>query len=554
MNSSATQKTAVVIGCGKFRDGKEGWAIGHSHASGYRAADPEIRLCGVDIDPDNLAAFGAAFGIPAGDLFSSTDALYRALIPDFASVCTWPGLHAPQVIEAAERGVKGIYCEKPLALSPGEILEMQSACTKSGAQLAVAHQRRMEPVFRRFREIVVSGELGDGLVVEGRVGDGWDILSWTTHLFDMANFIFDAAPVSILAGMDHSGTRRYRQAVEDNSVVFVQYPDNRQAVFITGPDAPGGILLQARGTRGMMTLCDCTLRIFTESGLREETLPQNEPAMAAPIRALMAAVETGAPHACQAADCALATELAYAAHESARALRQLAIPTGFHYAPLEVVQAAPKAWLPAGDIVIHADGHFGSGGREGIAEAIIAATGRRPVVVDAATTPLDEAILKNASLLLIYHTQSEPDESTSKNLRQWVAAGKPLAIVHAGLGAYPKWPEYLSWCGRVWSWGDTAAPSEHPHESSQLLASRELALAWREATIPKDEVFIKLVETSPCDDLVEAEISGGRFPAAWTNPAHPRLGVFVPGHRRDLWSVPALRECFIAVLQKICGT
>lgn len=544
-------KMVAVVGCGKRRDGKEGWAIGHCHAEAYLAVNRDIQLLGVDIDPANLKAFGEVFSVPAERLFLSTQEMYASVIPDCVSICTWPQLHAPQVIEAANSGVKGIYCEKPLALNPGEIREMRAACEKNGVRFAVAHQRRMEPVFMRFKEIVLSGEIGGEVVVEGRVGDGWDILSWTTHLFDLANFIFDSFPVSVLAGMDHSGAHRYGHAVENHSVVLAEYPEHRQAIFVTGPEALGGALLQARGKKGMVSLEGSTLRIFKEAGFREEFVPQNEPFMTPPLRALIAAVETGSDQECDVAKCAAATELAYAAHESARTIRKIDFPAALEYAPLDLLQRTPKAWLPEGDLVLYSDGHFGSGGREGISDALFEASGRQPVVIDAETTPLNSQVLKNASLLLIYHTQNEPDASTVDALTEWVKSGKPLAIIHAGLGAYPKWQQYREWCGRVWSWGDTAPPSEHPYESCQIQIRGSLPVAWREGWIPKDEVFIKLVEVSACNNLAMAKISSGEHPAAWTNCSFPSVGVFVPGHRRDMWSVPALREAFIALLQQI---
>jgi len=62
-------RLAAVIGCGKFNPGKEGWAIGHAHADGYKKADPGIRLRGVDPNPENLAAFGQQLGVPPGIFF-----------------------------------------------------------------------------------------------------------------------------------------------------------------------------------------------------------------------------------------------------------------------------------------------------------------------------------------------------------------------------------------------------------------------------------------------------------------------------------------------------
>lgn len=551
MNTTKYQsRTAVVIGCGKAREGKEGWAIGHAHAAGYLAADPEVVLYGVDIDPGNLEAFGEAFRIPRERLFHSTESLYQSIVPAYASICTWPRLHAAQVIEAARHGVKGILCEKPLALNPGEVREMKEVCHRLGVRLAVAHQRRLEPVFLRCKEIVNSGEIGEQLVFEGRVGDGWDILSWTTHLFDMSNFFFDSLPEAVMAGVDHTGARRYGQAVENQSVVFVEYAGMRQAVFITGPDALGGALIQVRGTGGMVALQDHQLRVWSLAGYREEEIPSSAHSMAAPIRELIADVEMGVPMTCSVEACGAATEIAYAAQESARTMRKVSFPVNFEFAPLEVVQSAPKAWLPDGDIVLFADEHFGGGGREGIAEAISACAGRPPVIVDPCQRGLERDDLARAGMLIIYHTRTTPDDASRSALMEWVDAGKPLAIVHAGLGAYPEWNAYTAWCGRVWSW-DPDHPSEHPHEESRLRITAPLGLAWQEVALPRDEVFIKLRQTAPCHDWAEVAISSGTFPAAWSPAGHPNIGIWVPGHRGDIWSLPAIREGLLAVLQKI---
>ena len=203
-------KTVAIIGCGKFVEGKEGWAIGHAHADGYLKSGHEIKLLGVDVSPENLKAFGDKYKLPTDQLFASTEALYAAGIPDCVSVCTWPALHHPMVLEALRKGVKAVICEKPFTLDVGEQREIEQVAAKKGAIVAIAHQRRLEAPFKALKQVVQSGALGGNLEVRAFVGDGWDILSWTTHWFDMANFMFDAAPEWVLAGMELGETRRSR--------------------------------------------------------------------------------------------------------------------------------------------------------------------------------------------------------------------------------------------------------------------------------------------------------------------------------------------------------
>ena len=543
MNTSS--RIAAVIGCGRYVEGKEGWAIGHEHAAGYRKADPGLRLLGVDPNPENLRAFGERFGVAPGDLFPSTDALYAAVRPDFVSVCTWPALHAPQVIEAATRGVRGIICEKPMALNGGEIDAMLAACAEHGARLAIAHQRAYGPGWVLARELLHGGSIGDDWVIEARVGGGWDILSWSVHWLDMAHWLFGEGPLSVLAGLQHTGKRLYQHAVEDASVVFVEYPQRRQAIFVTGPDSHLGEFV-VRGTRGMLRIRGDGVDVFNETGYRTHTPDSSGPdGFHALVLDLFNAVATGAPMRCDAARSALSTRTAYAVHESARLCRVMHAPFTISHAPLELLQNPPRPRLPEGKIVLFADEHYGSGGREGIAEALQALTGEEPRVIDA-TRGLRSTDLDGAGMLLLYHTQSEPDEGTRAALTAWVEEGRPTVFVHCAVGGYPQWELYKQWAGRVWVWGG----SIHPHEPCTLRPVGPDFAGWASAWLPRDEVFARLGAVSEVDDQLEAIISTGPVPAAWQSRRWPHITAWIPGHRGDLWTVPALRQGLLTQMQR----
>jgi predicted dehydrogenase len=541
-----TSRIAAVIGCGRFVDGKEGWAIGHSHAEAYRNTDPLLRLVGVDVNRENLAAFGERFKVAPGDLFESTAAMYAAVTPDYVSICTWPEFHASQVIEAAKAGVKGIVCEKPVALCGSEIDAMLSACREHGTKLAIAHQRCYDANFRLAKKLLHDGVIGNHWVLEARVGDGWDILSWSVHWFDLAEWLFDAPAVSVMAGVDHSGLRRYNHAVENASVVFAEYPESRQAVFLTGPNNPQENLAPVflRGSEGMMALTGHVEVWNRRDGHRCHHPEQSTGGFAALLAELFSAVEMGTPMACDASRSANATRMAFAAHESARLLRRIEAPFTTGYAPLEILQHPARPALPEGKIVLFADEHFGSGGREGIAEALREVTGHDPRVVDA-TKGLTASDLDGAGILLLYHTQGAADETTKTVLTDWVTSGRPTVFLHCAVGAYPEWEEFKQWAGKVWVWGG----SEHPHESCELAATHPSFTAWASAWLPMDEVFIKLGDTGEVEVTAEVRISSGNYPAAWRSKKWPNVTAWIPGHRREIWSIPAVREAMIRQMQ-----
>ncbi len=546
-------KTVAIVGCGKFVEGKEGWAIGHAHAKGYLDCGHPVKLLGVDLSPDNLKAFGDAFGLPGDQLFASTEALYAACTPDCVSICTWPALHYPMVVEALDRGVKGIACEKPFTLDVGEQRDLEQRVKEKGAVLVVAHQRRLEAGFRMLKQVALSGALGDQLFARGYVGDGWDILSWTTHWFDMANFLFDGSPEWLLAGMDIGTARRYGHAVEDASVVYAQYSGGRSASFLTGPNTLGGFSFEVQGSRGLARVGDGVIESVTFDGQVARTPfdRSTRGGFAALLKELLDALAGGPEPMCSIGRSAVATEMAYAAQESARTGRRVALPFDRFYAPLEVARHPVRSGLCGKRLLLYADSHFGSGGREGIAEAFGDITGQQVKAIDAETAGLSAADAEGMDAIVIYHTQKEASDATRALLSDWVASGKPLLILHAGLGAWPEWEEYTRWCGHVWEWG----VSVHPHEPAVLKVADgdPLAFGWSEAWLPKDEVFVKLKKTAPVVEGLSAAISIGTFPAAWRSQVHPHVGVWMPGHRRDSWQVPAMREGAARVLLDLMG-
>jgi predicted dehydrogenase len=533
-------KTIAIIGCGKAAEGKEGWAIGHAHAGGYRQCGHDVDLYGVDPNPENLNAFGVKFELADDHLFASTDALYEALTPDVVSICTWPALHHPMVREAIEKGVKGIACEKPLALDTHQIREIEKWVAEKGTKIVVAHQRRCDAYAAALKQVVDEKMLGDPLQAIGEVGEGWDILSWTTHWFDMANYLFDGPPTSVLAGMDIRDGRRYQHAVEDSSLIRADYGDRGSALFITGPGT--GASFRLRGDNGVARIGKTGIDLATFDGSRTLPFPEQERGgFAAMLGELLSWIDGGPEARCSIRRSAVATEMAYAAHESARTGKAVSLPLqSALFAPLEVAQHPVRSSLWGKNILLYADTHFGSGGREGIADAFGDLTGQTVRVVEAETRGLTPDDLDRIDAILIYHTQKEVDDTTRSLLEGWVADGNPLMITHAGLGAWPDWDTYLAWCGHIWEWG----VSYHPYEPAQLTVTDgdPLGTGWASAWLPRDEVFVALKEKAPVEIGFTATISTGVFPAAWRSQTHPSVGVWMPGHRRDSWNVPAMRE------------
>lgn len=80
---------------------------------------------------------------------------------DIVSVATYAPVHADPTVACAKRGVRAIYCEKPIATRLSDAERMIEACDETGALLVLNHQRRFNLNHRRLRELIAGGGLGN---------------------------------------------------------------------------------------------------------------------------------------------------------------------------------------------------------------------------------------------------------------------------------------------------------------------------------------------------------------------------------------------------------
>jgi len=120
---------------------------------------------------------------------------YRQMLdqekPDLVSISPrWIDQHRDMVVAAAERGVRGIYLEKPMCRTLAEADEMIAACEKHKVKLAIAHQTRYSPKLPVVRGVIKSGTIGKVLEFrargkEDRRGGGEDLWVLGTHVLDL---------------------------------------------------------------------------------------------------------------------------------------------------------------------------------------------------------------------------------------------------------------------------------------------------------------------------------------------------------------------------------
>ncbi len=153
---------------------------------------PETRIVAVaDADPTGLAAAVKRLENPKP--YDDYRRMLDEVKPDLVAIGPrWIDQHRDMVVAAAERGVRGIYLEKPLCRTLVEADEMIAACDRNKVKVAVSHQTRYSPRLGVVRDLIHAGKIGRVIEIRGRGkedsrGGAEDLWVLGTHVFDLTN-------------------------------------------------------------------------------------------------------------------------------------------------------------------------------------------------------------------------------------------------------------------------------------------------------------------------------------------------------------------------------
>jgi len=115
-------------------------------------------------------------------------------------ICSSTDTHAQLIIEAAKAG-KHIFCEKPIDFNIEKIKQALNSVKAAGVKLQIGFNRRFDHNFKKVREVVESGKIGDIHIVRITSRDpapppieylkvsGGIFLDMAIHDFDMARYL-----------------------------------------------------------------------------------------------------------------------------------------------------------------------------------------------------------------------------------------------------------------------------------------------------------------------------------------------------------------------------
>ena len=196
----------------------------------------------------------------AGEAVEAYDAVY---------ISTPPAHHLAAAETAAEHG-KHVLCEKPMDVNSDRAERMVEVCDDAGVALMVAYRLHAEPAYRRLRELIGDGFIGDPVQVhgafsldllgrtEGSATDVWRIdpevagggalMDLGIYPLNTARYLLDADPVAAQATT--AAPDEAFDGVDEHVAFQVTFPDDAVGSFSASFNAHRDSQLKVVGTEG----------------------------------------------------------------------------------------------------------------------------------------------------------------------------------------------------------------------------------------------------------------------------------------------------------------
>ena len=363
MADTSTELRVGIVGCGRIAGEFEDVAAEHpASIAGAFAEIPETRIvAATSRGRERLERFGRRWGVTA--LYHDYREMLAAEALDIVAVATHPPLHAEIVDAACSAGVRGIFCEKPIALDLPDSDLIVRRVEESGAKLVVNCTRRYSGLYESVRRIVEDKSLGDLVHIVGHSQGVKPTPEWVAdtegpllhdavHLFDIMRF-FAGDAESVIATA-HNPTKRFR--VEDTSQSILQFAGGVEGIAVVDEMAEySDFSVELNFTGGRVRLgsfCQGLWESTPNPGGEDfswqhlEPRPLPEPAWpGTPVLGtagnLVGAVLRDEPIRCDARDGRAAVEIIMAIYQSQLAEgSRVALPVAAGPSPLEALREA----------------------------------------------------------------------------------------------------------------------------------------------------------------------------------------------------------------------
>ncbi|MBE6687912.1 MAG: Gfo/Idh/MocA family oxidoreductase [Ruminococcaceae bacterium] len=266
--------------------GVGGMGTAHLNYIGCKHEIEGVKLTAIaDIAPEKLAAAkkklenenGGSYDVA---VFEDYVSLLDSGLVDAVLIATPHYLHPVIGIEALNRGIH-VLSEKPIGVYTKKVEELYEVAKKSGKVFGIMYNQRTDPMYRKMREIVQSGELGElkriiwiitnwyrtqsyynsgGWRATWKGEGGGVLINQCPHNLDLWQWI-TGMPCRIRGFLNEG--QYHDIEVEDNATIYAEYANGAVGTFITTTgEAPGTNRLEISGTRGKLVSENAKLTFY----------------------------------------------------------------------------------------------------------------------------------------------------------------------------------------------------------------------------------------------------------------------------------------------------
>lgn len=256
--------------------------MGSSHAKNIVDGKvPGMQLVSVcDIDPERIKWAKENLG---GEIkyFDNSEEFYKnSDLIDLVVIATPHYFHSPLAIEGFKHNLN-VLTEKPAGVYTKQVRLMNEAAEKSDKKFFIMYNQRTNCVYRKLRDLVKSGEVGDLKRMVWIItnwyrpqcyhnssswrstweGEGGGVLlNQDPHQLDLWQWIV-GMPKRIRAFASFG--KYYDIEVEDDVMAYAEYENGMTATFITSTgEAPGTNRLEISGTKGKVVVEDDIITFY----------------------------------------------------------------------------------------------------------------------------------------------------------------------------------------------------------------------------------------------------------------------------------------------------
>jgi len=242
-----------------------------------------------------LDELATRYGARTACHYDDLDALLASGRIDAVYIAVPNDLHAEMTLVAARHGVH-VLCEKPMAPTEAECMQMIHACEQRNVKLMIAYRLHFEAANLIAVELARGGEIGEPRIfssvfslqvregntrVQPRRGAG-PLYDTGVYCVNAARYLFRAEPREVVA-MRLAGAGPRFVAIDEAFSVALRFPGERVAQFTCSFGAFDRSHYEIVGTQGIIELdnayeyaAEMKLRVIGARGDRERTFEKRD--------------------------------------------------------------------------------------------------------------------------------------------------------------------------------------------------------------------------------------------------------------------------------------